>query len=644
MKNVLLIGLLSLFFTSLYAQQEEEKKSTEIIESTLKKLNAKWETGNISERDFVKTTDSTLASFQRLGIFMPPKNYLPLLEPFRQALWKNKEFSKNRNHYYYTLMNSADVLGLGGESIFYAEKYEIQAKEDGEDPGLVVEYMKAAFYVSNNNFKEAIDVYEKSKQHFEQYAGNAIEDSKGITMIHTIEYAQLIARAYTKENKLQKANELTDKISGIIDNYSKKHNTPSRFTHVYTLYYYFLKTEVALANKNYPTALTYLEQSDELLNNPKNNFGPVAQFVISSQHQYWLDYFLAIGNYEMAKKQLDKLEKNGSPYSTFSTDMNNYKAKLAAIHGDYKLGYAFMDTVFKEQTIDKASLSNQVTQLLYAKAQSELNAFQLAAEEKEKIRFRNLTIWISAISLAVICLISFYIFRSRIKTKRQFKQINQLTEIQIEHIRKQAQSEEQQQIAQELHDDYSNALGAVKLKLEGLKQEEQAQENASLTGITQELTKVHSLINSLYESIREKSHSIYSGSDHAKIAFLNNSIRQMIDVVAKDSRAKKEIDIDPQVIKTLPEEHQIEILRIIQECFSNILKHGKNSIEIFVFLFQNEDKIELHIGNIGEFKKSATSDKGLGLESIRKRVQKLFGKIAVEKEDGFVLNVEIPIP
>ena len=67
---------------------------------------------------------------------------------------------------------------------------------------------------------------------------------------------------------------------------------------------------------------------------------------------------------------------------------------------------------------------------------------------------------------------------------------------------------------------------------------------------------------------------------------------------------KTEIDVDKVLTTKLDTPQRIELLRIIQESVTNILKHAKKATEAFIFMFKQGNSIFLQIGDNGVSQKN----------------------------------------
>jgi PAS domain S-box-containing protein len=94
--------------------------------------------------------------------------------------------------------------------------------------------------------------------------------------------------------------------------------------------------------------------------------------------------------------------------------------------------------------------------------------------------------------------------------------------------------------------------------------------------------------------------------------------------------------------KRLPEDVELNFYRIIQEALNNILKHA-NATQIFIQIIESSDKITLNIEDDGYGFNTNDSYDGLGLMSMKNRVEALNGTIEIDskKKKGTHILIEI---
>jgi len=85
---------------------------------------------------------------------------------------------------------------------------------------------------------------------------------------------------------------------------------------------------------------------------------------------------------------------------------------------------------------------------------------------------------------------------------------------------------------------------------------------------------------------------------------------------------------------TLPIEVEQALFRVTQEALSNVTRHSE-AVKVELQLHREDSEVVLIISDNGKgFALSAAEDHGMGLNSMRERVQSLGGNLIVESEPG----------
>ncbi|WP_262249377.1 sensor histidine kinase [Parapedobacter soli] len=91
---------------------------------------------------------------------------------------------------------------------------------------------------------------------------------------------------------------------------------------------------------------------------------------------------------------------------------------------------------------------------------------------------------------------------------------------------------------------------------------------------------------------------------------------------------------------------RISLLRIIQEALTNVIKHAKAK-RVGVLIYEEQNNLHLVISDDGKgisARRTNDGKSGMGLQSIRRRVQLLNGKTDVRSdENGTEIMVIIPV-
>jgi PAS domain S-box-containing protein len=193
----------------------------------------------------------------------------------------------------------------------------------------------------------------------------------------------------------------------------------------------------------------------------------------------------------------------------------------------------------------------------------------------------------------------------------------------------QAQENERQRLAMDLHDSVGQTLAALKFRIEhviiSLEKEE----------CTQALNLLHDYIPILQHSIDE-TRTIYMGlkptvlAEHGVLATLEWYRREILSLYPD-----QHIELETAIIeKDIPEDLKTPIFRIVQEALNNAFKHGKPEW-VDVRLSVNNDAIELEISDDGigmdvdHILESSTA-KSLGLIGMKERAELTGGDFMVK--------------
>jgi signal transduction histidine kinase len=207
-----------------------------------------------------------------------------------------------------------------------------------------------------------------------------------------------------------------------------------------------------------------------------------------------------------------------------------------------------------------------------------------------------------------------------------------------------AQERERKLIAQEIHDSMGASLAATKFKVETALTElgnDSPQTRAALESIIP-------IIQGTMEEARRIQMSLRPSmlDDLGILATINWFCRQY-ESIYPSIRIKKEIDVQEHEV---PNSLKIVIYRVLQEALNNIAKHSRASV-VLLFLRKNSQTMELTIRDSGQgfdleeaFSRKGTT-RGLGLDSMRERVELLGGSFSIEsrKGAGTVLRATWPL-
>jgi signal transduction histidine kinase len=190
----------------------------------------------------------------------------------------------------------------------------------------------------------------------------------------------------------------------------------------------------------------------------------------------------------------------------------------------------------------------------------------------------------------------------------------------------QAQEEERQRIARELHDDISQRLSLLVVGLEQLSSSMAAGEG----GQSALASDLHRKGDEVALDLQNLSHELHSSKLH--YLGLPFALRQL----CKKISVHHHMLITPRCADlpaNLPSDLELCIYRVAQEAVNNAAKHS-HAPEIVVELAQLEDTIVLKVSDSGIGFDPSGSHRGIGLTTMRERLRIFGGELFVESIEG----------
>lgn len=200
-----------------------------------------------------------------------------------------------------------------------------------------------------------------------------------------------------------------------------------------------------------------------------------------------------------------------------------------------------------------------------------------------------------------------------------------------------SQENERQKIATELHHTIAHDVLVTKNKISiGLKNTEDPEKVKII------LSEISDLASNTLNDVRSISHSLHP--HQLESLGLTKAIKSIINNVSKSTEIDFSASLE-NIDKLFSKEIEINIFRIIQECFNNILKHSKASKAV-LNISRNENAIKIIISDNGiGFRKNTDGDEGIGMSETEERLKLYGGKYNIESEKGkgTIISILIPI-
>lgn len=203
-----------------------------------------------------------------------------------------------------------------------------------------------------------------------------------------------------------------------------------------------------------------------------------------------------------------------------------------------------------------------------------------------------------------------------------------------------AQEQERQRIARELHDETSQVLTSLLISLAVLEEAIDAPE------ARERIADTRTLAHSTLRAIRNLS------IDLRPSALDDLGLLPALRWYVKEYQKKCAIEVDFQASglkERLPAEMETALYRIVQEALTNTAKHA-NAHKVRIQLKENEQQVKATIIDDGQgfdyegLLKNPGQERGLGLAGMQERAVLLSGTLAIRAAPGRGTIVEVRIP
>jgi signal transduction histidine kinase len=199
-----------------------------------------------------------------------------------------------------------------------------------------------------------------------------------------------------------------------------------------------------------------------------------------------------------------------------------------------------------------------------------------------------------------------------------------------------AHEEERTWIARELHDDIIQRLAVLAYELDQWGTESSLPPPGRLRDLQEQLAGISADTQTL-------SHRLHS----SRLEFLGLAVAARSYCQELTEKAKVEIDFNSaNMPSTLPKEVSLCLFRVMQEALQNAVKHS-GVLTFKVELSGTPDSVELKVSDsgCGFEEQDAFSRRGLGLVSMRERLQMVHGELKVQSKPraGTTIYGRVPL-
>ncbi len=345
------------------------------------------------------------------------------------------------------------------------------------------------------------------------------------------------------------------------------------------------------------------------------------------------------GDYDKASSYLQMSNKMAEALQYVELQSNNYNelASVAQRKGRYQEAYEyFLKRSYLRDSLYAMEKTKQIAELntKYESAKKE----QQIQQQHSRLRMQNfLFIGIGGLILLTGLLIYSQYRRNKLRQETKMKtELMKQQEIAVKAVIE-AEENERQRIAKDLHDGVGQMMSAAKMNLSAFESEIKfATEEQK-----QSLEKVIQLVDESCKEVRTVSHIMMpnallknnlAAAIHDFVNKLNNKTLQAhVNTVGLDERMDSNIET--------------VLYRVIQECVHNAIKHaGATTLDIS--LIRDKDGISGTIEDNGKGFDVADKEnfEGIGLKNITTRIEYLKGTVDFDTAPGRGTVVAFNVP
>lgn len=228
------------------------------------------------------------------------------------------------------------------------------------------------------------------------------------------------------------------------------------------------------------------------------------------------------------------------------------------------------------------------------------------------------------LGLIIIFLFLFFLKKKNFLLQKQFEEKKKFDE-EINNLQIEIREETLRNISWELHDNIGQMLTLAKIQLQSVENNDK-------------ISEVKDNIGNILQEVRALSKTI--NPEFIKQINLLDAIKLEIDRFNRLNYIKSKLTIHGNVFK-IPNKVEIVIFRILQEFFSNTIKHSQaDKLNIEVFFSDIELKIIAKENGIG-FDVENLHNSGIGILNIQKRAKLIDAEIVLKSKinEGSELSI-----
>jgi signal transduction histidine kinase len=408
-------------------------------------------------------------------------------------------------------------------------------------------------------------------------------------------------------------------------------------------YYYHYYNAIWAQN----LCLLYMDREQEALKNIsylKNVFETPRDDGVHKLLQVMIATFLGKyniekNNYQIAIADINKVYNDSilikNAHFIPVLDQNLYLAYKGL--GDNKKALYFHELFVKFKIENDIKTLNEQFTISQIKNRTAENQAKIKQLENNKLiqenRNNQLTRNMSIAGLLLGLVFLFYNYRKNLQLQSKNQELSLKNE-EIQEALLQGQTTERKRMASELHDNISNKILGVKMRVELLENEHFTEKEK----INYQATL--GFIDEVYEDVRLVSHNLLPEELETKgLGLALENLVKKLNLIGKTHFENSITTLQTR----LPARLEYEIYNIILESVNNVLKHAeaKNAM---ISIIQENNLLKVTVKDNGKgFDNQLVNFDSLGLKSIHSRIEALRGKVEILDNNGTQVLIEVPV-
>jgi PAS domain S-box-containing protein len=193
------------------------------------------------------------------------------------------------------------------------------------------------------------------------------------------------------------------------------------------------------------------------------------------------------------------------------------------------------------------------------------------------------------------------------------------------------QDEERRRLARELHDSVGQILAAIGMNIGVVQAQAHKLDSVAANALLGNAQLLHQASN----EIRTLSHLLHPPL--LEIAGLASALRWYVDGFSERSKIKVDLEI-PSSFSRLPDDVELAIFRIVQECLTNIHRHSGSETAV-IRIQQEGNRLMIRVQDYGkgislpkQLELVGASRSGVGFRGMRERLRHLGGTLEVQSD------------